>query len=64
MTFPLLSKEDLERAITRYLKWLESSSEKLERIGSPSAKTLKTCRHYLMEYLSLEEGKNIVDLQP
>ena len=64
MTFPLLSKEDLEHAITLYLKWLENSAEELEKIGSPSAKTLQMCRYYLMEYLALEEGQNIKDLQP
>lgn len=63
MTFPLLSKEDLEHAITLYLKWLESSAEELEKIGSPSAKTMQMCRNYLMEYLALEEGKTIIDLQ-
>lgn len=64
MTFPLLSKEDLERAITLYFKWLESSAKELEKIGSPSAKTLQMRQHYLMEYLALEEGQNIIDLQP
>lgn len=64
MTFPLLSKENLEHAITLYLRWLENTAEELEKAGSPSSKTLQMCRHYLMEYLALEEGKIVIDLQP